>query len=127
MASLVRVDSRHAAAHRTSRTTSAHRALRPGLARQAVCASMLFPVADFTEPLHYDIGNLKIVLIKHHHVRVTFDAVVRKQKKLCVAAGSPDVVDRGNTAISASITIGPQSTHGVVPPKRKHRLFDKTL
>ena len=78
MASLVGVDSCLAAAHCTSRTTSAHRALMPSLARPAVCASMLFPVADLAEPLHYDVCDLKIVLIKHHHVRITFNAVVWK-------------------------------------------------
>ena len=108
-------------------SASAASTIMPMLARPAVCASMLFPVADLTEPFHYDVGNLKIVLIKHHHVRITFDAVVRKQKKLCVAAGSLDGVDRGNTAISPRVTIWPQSTHCVVPPKRKHRLFDETL
>ena len=79
---------------------SAHGALIASQARPAVCTLVLFPVADLAEPLHYDIGDLKIVLIKHHHVRIAFDAVVWKQKKLCVAAGSLDRVDRGNAAIS---------------------------
>ena len=117
MASLVGADSCLAIAHCTSSTSSAHSALLLGLARPAVCASMLFPVADLAEPRHYDIGDLKIVPIKHHHVRITFDAVVRKQKKLCFTAGSLDRVDGGNAAISPSITIGPQRTHSVVPPK----------
>ena len=117
MASLLGADPCLAAAHCTSRTTSAHRALMPVLARPAVCTSVLFPVADLAEPFHYDICDLKIVLVKHHHVRITFDAVVRKQKKLCVAAGSLDRVDGGNTAISPRITIGPQRAHSVVPPK----------
>ena len=80
----------------------------PGQARLAVCVPVLFPVADLAEPPHYDICDLKIVLIKHHHVRITFDAVVRKQKKLCVTAGSLDRVDGGKAAISPSITIGAQ-------------------
>ena len=117
MASLVGVDPNLGTAHHTSRTTSAHSTLMPTLARPAVCASLLFPVTDLAEPLHYDICDLKIVLIKHHHVRVTFDAVVRKQQELCVAAGSLDRVDRGNAAISPRVTIGPQRTHSVVPPK----------
>ena len=116
-ASLVRVDSRHAAAHCTTLTTSAHRALRPGLACPALCASMLFPVADFAKPFHYDLCDLKIILVEHHHVRITFNAVVRKQKKLCAATGSLDRVDRGNAAISPRVTIGPQRTHSEVPPE----------
>ena len=79
----------------------------PSQARPAVCASVLFLVADFAKPLHYDVCNLKIVLIKHHHVRITLDAVVRKQKKRSIAASSLDRVDRGDTAISARVTIGP--------------------
>ena len=63
------------AAHLASR---ARIALMPSQARRAVEASVLFPVADLAKPLHYDVCNLKIVLIKHHHVRITFDAVVRK-------------------------------------------------
>ena len=117
MASLVGVDPCLEAAHCTSRTTSAHHAFVPSLGRPAVCTSALFPVSDLAEPLHYDVGDLKIVLIKHHHVRITFDAVARKQKKLCVATGSFDRVDRGDAAISPRVTIGPQRTHGVVPPK----------
>ena len=117
MASLVNVDPCLAIAPCTSRITSAHGVLMPSQARPAVCASVLFPVANLAQPLHYDVRDLKIVLVKHHHVRITFDAVVRKQKKLCVAAGSLDRVDRGNTTISPRVTIGPQRTHGVVPPK----------
>ena len=117
MASLLGVDPGLATVHCTSRTTSAHSALVSGLARPAVYVSVLFPVADLAEPLHYDVCDLKIVLIKHHHVRVTFNAVVRKQKKLCVAAGSFDRVDCGNTAISPRVTIGPQRKHSVIPPK----------
>ena len=117
MASLVGVDHCLAAAHFTSCTKSAHSALVPSLARPAVCASMLFPVADFAEPLYYDVRDLKIVLIKHHHVRISFNAVIRKQKKLCVSAGSLDRVDRGDAAISPRVPIGSQCTHSVVPPK----------
>ena len=117
MASLLGVDPSLAAAHCTFRTTSAHSTLMHGLARRAVCVSVLFPIADLTEPFHYDICDLKIVLIKHHHVRIAFDAVVWKQKKLCVTAGCLDSVDSGNTAISPGITIGPQRAHSVVPPK----------
>ena len=79
MASLVGVDSCLAAEHCTSRTTSALSALVPSLARPAVSASVLFPVTDLAEPFHYDVCDLKIVFIKHHHVRITFDAVVWKQ------------------------------------------------
>ena len=117
MASLVNIDPCLATAQRTFRTTSAHSLLMPSLARPAVRTSVLFPFADLAEPHHYDVGDLKIVLVKHHHVRITFDAVVRKQKKLCVAAGSLDRVDRGNTAISPRVAIGSQRTHSVVPPK----------
>ena len=117
MASLMGVDPCLATAHFTSRTTSAHNELMPSLARPAVCVWVLFPVADLAEPLHYDVCDLKIIFIKHHHVCITFDTVVRKQKKLCVAAGSLDRVDRGNAAISPRVTIGPQRTHSEVPPE----------
>ena len=77
MASLVRVDPclQLRAVHLAPR---AHIALMSSQTRPAVCASALFPVADLAKPLHNDIGDLKIVLIKHHHVRITFNAVVWK-------------------------------------------------
>ena len=81
----------------------------PGQARLAVCVPVLFPVADLAEPPHYDICDLKIVLIKHHHVRITFDAVVRKQKKLCVTAGSLDRVDGGKAAFRRVSPLGPNA------------------
>ena len=117
MASLLGVNRCLAIAHCTSSTTIAHNTFMLGRARPAVHVSVLFPLADLGQPLHYDVCDLKIVLIKHHHVSITFDAVVRKQKKLSVTAGSLDRVDGGDAAISPSIPIGPQSTHGVVPPK----------